>query len=236
MHAFSDRKREMTISQLSLKTGFSRAAVRRCLYTLIKLGYAGTSDSRHFHLRPRVLAIGHSYISSMPLSSAAQPVLEHLSKVVHESCSIAMQDDLEIVYVARASVTRIMSIDLHVGSRLPAFCTSMGRVLLAYLDPAELERLLPRVEFTRHTDRTVRTVDKLRQALRLVRRNGFAIVDQELEMGLRSLAVPIRSPEGAVVAALNIGVGAHRVSIQQMQNMFLPHLQAAAEELSILLR
>jgi len=236
MHAFSDRKREMTISQLSLKTGFSRAAVRRCLYTLIKLGYAGTSDSRHFHLRPRVLALGHSYISSMPLSSAAQPVLEHLSKVLHESCSIAMLDDLEIVYVARASVTRIMSIDLHVGSRLPAFCTSMGRVLLAFMDSPELERLLPRVEFARHTDRTVRTVDKLRQTLRLVRRNAFSIVDQELEPGLRSLAVPIRNPEGAVVAALNVGVAANRVSIQQMQNMFLPHLNSAAEELSILLR
>jgi IclR family pca regulon transcriptional regulator len=236
MHAFSDRKREMTISQLSLKTGFSRAAVRRCLYTLIKLGYAGSSDSRHFHLRPRVLALGHSYISSMPLSSAAQPVLEHLSKVVHESCSIAMQDDVEIVYVARASVTRIMSIDLHVGSRLPAFCTSMGRVLLAHLDPAELERLLPRVEFTRHTERTVRSADKLRQILRLVRRSGFAIVDQELEPGLRSMAVPIRNAEGVVVAALNIGVAANRVSIQQMQNMFFPHLHAAAEELSMLLR
>jgi len=236
MHAFSDRKREMTISQLSLKTGFSRAAVRRCLYTLIKLGYAGSGDSRHFHLRPRVLALGHSYISSMPLSSAAQPVLEHLSKVVHESCSIAMQDDVEIVYVARASVTRIMSIDLHVGSRLPAFCTSMGRVLLAYLDPAELERLLPRVEFTRHTERTVRNAEKLRQCLRMVKRNGFSIVDQELEMGLRSLAVPIRNADGIVVAALNVGVSANRVALQQMQNMFLPHLHTAAEELSMLLR
>jgi len=236
MHAFSDRKREVTISQLSLKTGFSRAAVRRCLYTLIKLGYAGTSDSRHFHLRPRVLALGHSYISSMPLSSAAQPVLDHLSKVLHESCSVAMQDDLEIVYVARASVTRIMSIDLHVGSRLPGFCTSMGRIIMAYLEPEELERVLARIDFTRHTDRTVRNADKLRQTLRLVRRNGFSIVDQELEVGLRSMAVPIRNPEGVVVAALNVGAAAHRVSIQQMQSMFLPHLRAAAEEMSILLR
>jgi IclR family transcriptional regulator, pca regulon regulatory protein len=235
IQAFTDPKRQMTISQLSLKTGLSRAAVRRCLYTLQKLGYAGTDDSRHFHLRPHVLALGHSYISSMPLSSAAQPVLEHTSKLLHESCSIATLDGLEIIYVARASVTRIMSIDLRVGSRLPAFCTSMGRVPLANLPMDELERVLLRIEFTANTERTVRSADRLRQILRQVQRNGYAIVDQELELGLRSMAVPIRNAAGAAVAALNVGAHAQRVSIQQMQNTFLPHLQAAAEELSMLL-
>jgi IclR family transcriptional regulator, pca regulon regulatory protein len=236
IQAFSERDRRQTISQLSVKTGLSRAAVRRCVYTLVKLGFAGTDDGRHFHLRPRVLTLGHAYISSMPLASAAQPVLEHLSHLLHESSSIATLDGLEIIYVARASATRIMSIDLGVGSRLPAFCTSMGRVLLANLPPEELESCLARIEYTPHTDRTVTNAEKLRQVLRSVQRNEYAIVDQELELGLRSMAVPIRNPMGKVVAALNVGAHAQRVSIQELQNRFLPHLQAAAQEFSMLLR
>jgi IclR family transcriptional regulator, pca regulon regulatory protein len=236
IQAFSDRKRQFTISQLSGKTGLSRAAVRRCLYTLMKLGFAATDDSRHFYLTPRILALGHSYISSMPLSAAAQPVLEHLSRLLHESCSIATLDGLEIVYVARASVTRIMAIDLRVGSRLPAFCTSMGRVLLANLPEEELENALGQIAFSAYTARTVRGADKLRQILKLVRRNGYCLVDQELEVGLRSMAVPIQSPSGRVVAALNVGAHAQRISIQEMQTRFLPHLQAGAQELSMLLR
>jgi IclR family pca regulon transcriptional regulator len=236
IQAFSERERRQTISQLSVRTGLSRAAVRRCLYTLSKLGFAGTDDSRHFYLRPRVLTLGHAYISSMPLASAAQPVLEHLSHLLHESCSIATLEGLEIIYVARASATRIMSIDLGVGSRLPAFCTSMGRVLLANLPSEELESCLTRIEYKPYTDRTVPNADKLRQVLRYVQRNGYAIVDQELELGLRSMAVPIRNPMGKVVAALNVGAHAQRVSIQEMQNRFLPNLQAAAQEFSMLLR
>jgi IclR family transcriptional regulator, pca regulon regulatory protein len=236
IQAFSQKKRQLTISQVSAKTGFSRAAVRRCLYTLAKLGFAGSDDNRHFYLRPRVLALGHSYISSMPLATAAQPILEHFSRLMHESCSIATLDGLDIVYVARANVTRIMAIDLGVGSRLPAFCTSMGRVLLAHLPPDELESFLARIPFTRYTERTIVTVDKLRPVLRLVLRNGYSIVDQELELGLRSMAVPIQNPSGEVVAAVNVGAHAQRVSNQDMLNKFLPHLRAAAQELCMLLR
>lgn len=236
IQAFSDRKRQLTISQISERTAISRAAVRRCLYTLGKLGFAGSDDNRHFFLRPRVLALGHSYISSMPLASAAHPVLEHVSHLLHESCSIATLDGLDIIYVARANVTRIMSIDLGVGSRLPAFCTSMGRVLLGNLAPEELENYLARVKFMTYTERTVASVEKLRQVLRLVRRNGYAIVDQELELGLRSMAVPIQNPNGKVVAALNVGAHAQRVSIQDLLTRFLPHLQSAAQELCMLLR
>ena len=237
IQAFSQQRHQLTVSQLSNQAGFSRAAVRRCLYTLTKLGFAGSSDSRHFFLRPRVLTLGHSYISSMPLATAAQPVLEHVSHLLHESCSIATLDGLDIIYVARANVTRIMSIHLGVGSRLPAFCTSLGRVLLAHLRPEELESYLARVELTACTQWTVSSVDRLRQILRLVRRNGYAIVDQELELGLRSMAVPIQNPDGNnVVAALNVGTHTQRVSIQTLQTRFLPHLRAAAQELSMLLR
>jgi IclR family transcriptional regulator, pca regulon regulatory protein len=235
IQAFSTQKRQLTISQVSTKTGFSRAAVRRCLYTLIKLGFAGSDDSHHFFLQPRVLALGHSYISSMPLAASAQPVLDHVSQVLHESCSIATLEGLDIIYVARANVTRIMSIDLGVGSRLPAFCTSMGRVLLANLPPAELESFFERVQLTRHTSKTIVTTEKLRQALRLVARNGYSLVDQELEIGLRSMAVPIENPNGKVVAALNVGAHAQRLSIQELQNKFLPQLRATARELSMLL-
>jgi len=236
IQAFSQRRHHLTISQVSTTTGLSRAAVRRCLYTLSKLGFAGSDDNRHFFLRPRILALGHSYISSMPLATAAQPVLEHISHLLHESCSIATLDGIDIVYIARANVTRIMSIDLGVGSRLPAFCTSMGRAILANLPPEELESVLARVEFKRYTERTITNPAKLTQALRQIRRDGYSIIDQELEHGLRSMAVPIQNPNGKVVAALNIGAHAQRVSIQEMQTKFLPHLRAAAQELCLLLK
>jgi IclR family transcriptional regulator, pca regulon regulatory protein len=236
IQAFTQKKRQLTISQLSAKTGLSRAAVRRCLYTLAQLGFAGSEDGRHFYLGPRILALGYSYIASMPLATAAQPVLERLSHELHESCSISTIDHSEIIYVARASVTRIMSIDLGVGSRLPAFCTSMGRVLLASLPSESLESYLSQTELKQYTERTITSVEKLRQVLRLVSRNGYAIVDQELELGLRSMAVPIQNPNAKIVAALNVGAHAQRVSIQEMQTKFLPRLRAAAQELSMLLR
>jgi len=236
IQAFSQARRELTISQISGMTGFSRAAVRRCLYTLVKLSFAGNDDNRHYYLRPRVLTLGHSYISSMPLAAAAQPILDRVSHALRESCSIATLDGTEIVYIARANVTRIMSIDLGVGSRLPAFCTTMGRILLAHLPSEEAEETLSRVEFKRFTARTVTNLEKLRQILRLAQRNGYSIIDQELEHGLRALAVPIRNPEGKVVAALNVGVHAQRVSIQELQTKFLQHLRAAAAELCMFLR
>jgi IclR family transcriptional regulator, pca regulon regulatory protein len=236
IQAFSDRKRHATISQLSGKTGLSRAAVRRCLYTLCRLGFAGCDDHGRFFLRPRVLVLGHSYLSTMPLSTAAQPVLDHLGHLLHESASVATLDDLDIIYVARAHVTRVMPIDLGVGSRLPSFCTSMGRVLLAQKEPDEIEAYLERVTFIRYTERTVNSIEKLRQVLRLVRQSGYCIVDQELEIGLRSMAVPITGANDRAVAALNVGAHAQRVSIQQMQTKFLPHLRAAAQELGTLLR
>jgi IclR family pca regulon transcriptional regulator len=236
IQAFSQSQQLLTISQISAKTGFSRAAVRRCLYTLVKLNFAGSDDNRHFYLRPRVLTLGHSYLSSMPLAVAAQPILDHVSHVLRESCSIATLDGAEIVYIARANVTRIMAIDLGVGTRLPAFCTTMGRVLLAHLPPDKFEELLPRIVFKRFTERTVVGPEKLRQVLRLVQRNGYSMIDQELEHGLRALAVPIRNPAGMVVAALNVGVHAQRVSIQELQGKFLAYLRAAAVELCMFLR
>lgn len=236
IQAFSEPRQRLTISHLSAKTGLSRAAVRRCLYTLTKLGLTGCDDTFHFFLRPRVLALGYSYLSSTPLATAAQPVLEHVSHLLRESCSLATLDRFDIVYIARFNVTRIMSVDLGIGSRLPAFCTSMGRVLLANLPEPELDAYLGNAQFTRYTDRTIVDAGKLRDTLRLVRRAGYAIVDQELELGLRSMAVPVRTAAGQVAAAVNIGTQAQRVSVVEMQSRFLPHLRTAAQELGMLLR
>jgi IclR family pca regulon transcriptional regulator len=236
IQAFSERNLHLSISQLSKRTGLSRASVRRCLHTLSKLGFAGTDDQRSFYLRPRVLSLGHAYLSSTPVASAGQPILEHLSRILNESCSIALLDGTDVVHVARASITRIMAIDLGIGTRLPAFCTSMGRVLLANLSPEEIEHVLPRIEFTRYTERTVASVEKLRQALAAVRKDGYAIIDQELELGLRSMGVPVRSAAGRVVAAISVEAHGQRVSLQDMQTRFLPYLRAAAQELSLLLR
>jgi len=235
IQAFSRQSLHLSISQLSKRTGLSRASVRRCLHTLSKLGFAGSDDGRNFYLLPRVLALGHSYLSSVPMATLAQPVLERLSQILYESCSIALLDGIDIIYVARANVTRIMAIDLWVGTRLPAFCTSIGRVLLANLPPEEMEALLSRIEFTRFTDRTLTSVEKLRQVLLSVRRDGYAIADQELEVGLRSMAVPVQNQMGRVVAAINVGAHAQRVSVQDMQTRFLPYLRAAAQELCLLL-
>jgi IclR family pca regulon transcriptional regulator len=236
IQALSESKLQLSISQLSKKTGLSRASVRRCLHTLCKLGFAGTEDARNFHLRSRVLTLAHSYLTSISLSAAAQPILEHLSQILNESCSVALLDGVDIVYVARANVARIMAMDLGVGTRLPVFCTSMGRVLLAHLSAEELEAVLPKIEFTRYTEKTITSVEKLRQALRAVRREGYAIIDQELELGLRSMAVPLANSAGRVVAAINVGAHGQRVSLQDMQTRFLPYLRAAAQELSLLLR
>jgi IclR family pca regulon transcriptional regulator len=235
IQSFTPQTPQMSISQLSAKTGISRAAVRRCLYTLAKLGFAGAEEGSRYALRPHMLALSNSYSASNSLSTAAQPILERLSAALHESFSVATLDGDDIVYIARSTVSRVMSDDLHIGSRLPAYCTSIGRVLLAYMPVEQLEQYLARVVLTPHTARTVSSVEKLRLALRNVRRHGYALVDQEYEVGLRSIAVPVYSPTGRVVATINLSGSAPRISLYEMQTRFLPHLRNAATELGAFL-
>jgi len=236
IRAFTQQRRRLTIAQLSQRTSIPRAAVRRCLYTLAKLGYVATEDGRTYALRPRILALGHAYLSSTPIVNAVQPLLDQITSVLHESCSMAVLEGDEILYIARSSTTtRVMSIDLGIGSRLPAYCTSMGRVLLAGLLPAELDGYLSRVKLTKLTGRTVSEPDELKTVLNRVRRDRYSLVDQELEIGLRSIAVPVTDPGGKVVAALNIGTQSSRVPVTDMETKFLPALQAAAHELGLLL-
>ena len=237
IQAFTQQSPQMTISQLSVKTGLSRAAVRRCLYTLSKLGFAGVEDGQRYALRPRLLSLSHTYTTSSNLSTAAQPIIERMSQTYRESFSVATLDGHEIVYIARTQVpSRVMAVDLHIGSRLPAYCTSMGRVLLAYLPADQLEAYLAKVELIPHTTRTIVSTDKLRAALRNVRRLGYALVDQELEVGLRSLAVPVYGPTGRVVATINLSGNAPRMPVFDMQSQFLAPLRTAAAELSASLR
>ena len=235
IQAFTQQSPQMTISQLSVKTGLSRAAVRRCLYTLTKLGFAGAEDGSRYSLRPRMLTLSHTYTTSNTLSTAAQPILERMSATHHESFSVATLDGEDIVYIARTQVNRVMAVDLHIGSRLPAYCTSMGRVLLAYLPTEQLEHYLAKVVLTPHTTRTVNSIEKLRLVLRNVRRNGYALVDQEYEVGLRSLAVPVYAPSGRVVATLNLSGNAPRLSVLEMQSRYLTPLRNAASELGVFL-
>jgi IclR family pca regulon transcriptional regulator len=232
IQAFTQQSPQMTISQLSIKTGLSRAAVRRCLYTLTKLGFAGAEDGSRYSLRPRMLTLSHTYTTSNTLSTAAQPILERMSAALRESFSVATLDGEDIVYIARTQVNRVMAVDLHIGSRLPAYCTSMGRVLLAYLPAEQLEHYLAKAVLTPHTTRTVNSVEKLRLILRNVRRNGYALVDQEYEVGLRSLAVPVYAASGRVVATVNLSGNAPRLSVLEMQSRFLAPLRTAANELS----
>ncbi len=220
-----------TIAEVSKVTKISRAAVRRCLYTLSKLGFALSDDERTYRLTPLVLTLGHSYLSSTPLAVTARRALEALRERIGESCSLGMLDGADVIYVARAAQARIMAIDIHVGTRLPAYCTSMGRVLLAHLPERELNLRLPKIKFAPFTSKTVLTARELQQRLLEVREQGYAIVDQELEVGLRSVAVPVRSLNGEVIAALNVGTHAQRVPMREIQTRILPELKKTAREL-----
>jgi IclR family pca regulon transcriptional regulator len=232
IRGFSREKRFMTIAQLSHKTGIPRAAVRRCLYTLERLGYVASQDGRNFALRPKLLGLGHAYLSSTPLVVTAQPFLDRVSDAVNESCSLAILDGVDILYVARSVSSRIISVALNVGSRLPAHCTSIGLVLLAHLPLAELRDHLARVDLKRYTERTITSRAALLEALEEVRGQDYAVADNMMEIGVRSIAVPVRDAVGTVVAGMNVIIQSGRGTVREMRTLYLPHLQAAARDLS----
>ncbi|TFY91725.1 IclR family transcriptional regulator [Pseudomonas kairouanensis] len=232
VQAFQERKRHLTIAQISHRTEIPRAAVRRCLHTLIKLGYA-TTDGRTYSLLPKVLTLGHAYLSSTPLAVSAQPYLDRMSEQLHEACNMATLEGDDILYIARSATTqRLISVDLSVGGRLPAYCTSMGRILLAALDDASLQDYLDHAELHTKTSRTLTTPQALFECLQQVRQQGWCIVDQELEQGLRSIAVPVYDASGQVLAALNVSTHAGRVSRSELEQRFLPSMLSASRELS----
>ena len=217
----------LTLSEVARASELSRASARRFLLTLEQLGYVHQAGGR-FALTPRVLELGFSYLSALGLPELAQPHLQRLVEQVHESSSVSVLDGESIVYVARVPTQRIMSVTVSVGTRFPAYATSMGRVLLAALEPQERAQLIERIELEPLAHETIATRAQLEGELERVRAQGYAIVDQELESGLRSVAAPIRDRRGGVVAAINLAVQASRVSVEEIRQSLLAPLLSAA--------
>jgi IclR family transcriptional regulator, pca regulon regulatory protein len=230
IEAFGREHDRLTIADAARLTGLDRATARRCLRTLVDRGFA-TLQGTHYSLTARVLRLGYSYLAAAPLPRLVQPYIEALAAQTHESCSVCVLDGAEIVYVARASQRRVLSVGLSVGSRLPAFCASMGRVLLAALPETEARAVLSRAPRPKRTPHTTTTVAALMQTLAQVRARGYALVDQELELGLRSIAVPLRGRSG-VVGAVNVGAQAARMSVKQLKDVILPSLRQLAADLA----
>jgi IclR family pca regulon transcriptional regulator len=235
IRAFSADTPSLTLSEVARDVGITPATARRILLTLENLGYV-RSDGRRFALTPRVLALGWAYLSSLDLGDIAGPFMEELSAKTRESCSIATLDLPDIVYVARVPTSRIMTVALGVGARLPAYVTSMGRVLLAGLPADELDSYLARLVPEQLTDRTVTSADELREVISRAAADGYALVDQELELGLRSIAVPIMDARGRPVAALNVSAHASRSTRASLCNDVLTPLRECAEQIGTSLR
>ncbi|MBS0381860.1 MAG: helix-turn-helix domain-containing protein [Proteobacteria bacterium] len=229
LRAFDQEQPNATLSDVARRTGLSRAVVRRLLLTLMHLGYVGSRE-RDFFLTPRVLELGYSYVASLGLGELAQQAMEQLSRRIGESCSMAVLDAHDIVYVLRVPVRRVMSIALGVGARLPAFATSMGRVILADLDARTLGDWLRGVKFQAFTSHTLRTTRALQRELSTVREQGYALVTRELEPGLCSIAVPVHAMDGQVVAAMNVGMAFTEDTPQRAVDTVLPALREAQRD------
>ncbi|CAL9640001.1 IclR family transcriptional regulator domain-containing protein [Streptomyces griseomycini] len=225
LRAFDADHPARTLSEVARVCGMTRAAARRFLLTLADLGYVHT-DGRLFRLTPRVLELGYSYLAGFTLPEIAGPHLEQLVDRVRESSSLCVLDGDDIVYVARVPTRRIMSEAITVGTRFPAHLTSVGRVVLASLPDEEIDARLSRTDLRPHTSHTVVSARALRTELLRVRRQGYALVDQELEEGLRSVAAPVRDRDGTVVAGVNLAVHAGRTSLDSVRRDLLPHLLA----------
>lgn len=229
LRAFDGEHPLMTVADVAKATSLTRATARRLLHTLVALGYADT-DGKWFELTPRVLDLGHAYVSSLQLPDIAQPFMEALSEQVHESVSASVLDGHEIVYVARVPTQRIMAISLAIGSRLPAAWTSMGRVMLVDRSDDEIRAAFAAVTAP-NTDRALTDADALIAEVRSIRQQGWCLVDQELEEGIRSVAAPLHDRRGRVTAAINVGTHASRVTLRQLRGEILPALLSTARSI-----
>jgi len=230
IRAFGPDRERLSLSEVARATNLTRAAARRFLLTLVKLGYV-RSDGREFSLRPRVLELGYAYLSGLTLPDVAGPHLEELVARLHESSSISILDGQHVVYVARVPTKRIMTVAISVGTRFPAYATSMGRVLLAALPPDALEQYLAEAVLEPLTANTVTDAGRLREILAEVAAQGYAIVDQELEEGLRAVAAPIRGAQDTGTAAINVSVHASRVSVDSLRADIVPALLETARQI-----
>lgn len=235
IETFSAEQPRQAIAGVAAAAGLDRATARRCLLTLAQLGYADY-DGKFFTLTPRVLRLGTACLAAMPLPQLVQPLLDRLSDALGESSSVCILDGGEIVYVARAAQRKVMSISLMAGSRLPAYCTSMGRVLLAAMPEEDARALVAAAPRPARTTHTLTGVDEIMAELARVRAQGFALNDQEVEVGLRSIAVPVLDARGTAVAAMNVGVAATQAEAQDLVRLYLPAMRAVQAELRAMLR
>lgn len=225
--AFGRERRKLTQIQVAEASGLSRATARRFLQTLELLGYV-RREGRYYSLQPRMLDLGYAYLSSVTMWDAARTHMQNLAEKVQESSSAAVLDGRDILFTVRVPTKRIMSVQVEIGTRFPAHATSMGRVLLAHQPPAALDDYFQAVSPQQLTYRTVTAEDELRVILKQVADQGWCLLDEELEVGVRSLAVPLREPSGKIVAAMNVCAHAGRVSAERMKEEFLPLLLQAA--------
>lgn len=232
IESFNAQRQSMSLTEVAAATGFTRAAARRFLLTLVAEGYA-RQDAKQFSLTAKVLNLGFSYLSTLDLWDTAKPYMEQLVEQVHESCSAAVLDGFDVVYVARVPTTkRIMSITLNIGTRLPAFATSMGRILLAYMPDEQLIEFIESTPIEAFSEHTITERQALYKEIQKIRKQGWCLVDQELEIGLRSISVPVYNSHGVVEAALNVSTHISQTSKQQLVSSILPALQGCAREIS----
>ena len=224
IEAFDAAHPRLSVAEAAARTGLDRATARRCLLTLVAGGYA-THDGKYFTLMPRVLRLGMSALATLPLAQLVQPWLDQLSERVGQSASVAISDDTEIVYLARAAQRRVMSIGLMPGSRLPAHCTSLGRVLLAALPEAEARALIERSDLAPRTPLSLTDPEAIMGGVSAARADGYAIIDQEVELGLRSIAVPLINARGQTLAALNLGMAATQERAETLAETYLPEMR-----------
>jgi len=230
--AFGEQHPSLTLSEAAIAAGLSRAAARRVLLTLAELGYV-TRAGRQFSLAPRILELGFAFLSTQSWIDRAEPLMKELSHSLHESCSAAILQGNEIVYVARMPAPhRIMSTTIAVGSRLPAFHTSLGRIQLGFLGATELRERLADMTITPYTPSTITDPDAVVARIVADHQQGYSIIDEELERGLRSIAVPIVSRSGHNVGAINLSALSNRTTQKEMRERFLPELRTVAEEIS----
>ncbi len=232
IQTFNGSPLPLSLARIAERTGLSRAAVRRVLITLERLGFVAHHDERHFVLTPRVLSLGYAYLTSMPLWAFAEPILESLVQEVRETCTLAMLDDTEAVYVLRIPLHRILNQGVTVGSRMPAYCTSYGRVLLSGLTPAQLDAYFERARLTAFTDHTVTDVEELRGLIGEVRRKGYSWVRGQMQEYVCGLSVPVYDANGRVLAALNMSANRPDVSEKNFVRETLPLLKRAAERMN----
>ena len=231
LRAFNRTGRKMTLSQVASETGNTRAGARRILLTLVHEGYA-VADGKLFDLTPQVLELGYSVLSSKGVWDIARPFIDHLSEDIRESVSAAVLDKFDVVYVSGSQYHRVISVGISVGARYPAHCTANGRVLLASLPLETWPDILKRIDLAKKTEKTVTDKGEFKRILEQVREQGWSLVDQELETGLMSIAVPVRTSSGLVFGAINVGVPTLRMTPEEMVEVVLPKLKATVQSIS----